>query len=403
MRINRGYSQRGAFLILVAFLLPLIMAMLGFVIDFGNVYWHKSVLQNCADASALGGAKAGDKGKTFKKSDADSMADKLLAKNKRYDSKKKSYQYLGSKSDHKDTHYYVVTLTENVPMFFLKYFGYKEMEIEASCNVRLHKTGGGSFPLFDNLITFSQRLYVVNSDDKVFKGNIIHTEKNVVTDVAGYYEYSDNGNRSEMARDKARLHTQDGSIWPNDPSYYKTEYAVGLDAPQNKELKEYIDRLRKDTKQTPMENTQTVTTDKLKEPVTYIYDNDSNKRIVSEINIDKDFDKNPNNTHVLIVTDGAVNLKFNSDVTCKLVIINLSSQTFSISGGGKVHATIYAPNATSVVWNPSNLDFYGSIAAPNIEIQASTRSFTHESPNISSGTSSSKSSMSLADDEDIAW
>ena len=71
MKINQGNSQRGAFLILVAFLLPLIMAMLGFVIDFGNVYWHKSVLQNCADASALGGAKAGDVGKEFNKGKAD--------------------------------------------------------------------------------------------------------------------------------------------------------------------------------------------------------------------------------------------------------------------------------------------------------------------------------------------
>ena len=403
MKTNQGNSQRGAFLILVAFLLPLIMAMLGFVVDFGNVYWHKSVLQNCADASALGGAKAGDVGKAFNKGKADGTADKLLAVNKRYDSKKKSYQYLGSKSDPKNTHYYVVTLTENVPMFFLKYFGYKEMEIEASCNVKIHKTGSGGFPLFDNLITFSKRLYVVNSDDKTFKGNIIHTEKDVVTDVAGYYEYYQDGHREEMARDKARLHTPDGSIWPNDSSYYKNEYAVGLDAPQNKELREYIEGLRKDTPQTPMVNTQTVTTDMLKQSVTYIYDNDQNRRRVSEINIDKDFDKNPNNTHVLIITDGAVNLHFNSDVTSKLFIINLSSEHFAISGGGKVHATIYAPNATSVVWNPSNLEFYGSIAAPNIEIQASTRSFIHESPNISGGAGSSNSLMSLADDEDIEW
>ncbi len=400
MRINRGYSQRGAFLILVAFLLPLIMAMLGFVIDFGNVYWHKSVLQNCADASALGGAKIGDEGNKFNKSKADSMADKLLAKNKRYDSKKKSYQYLGSKSDPKNTHYYVVTLTEKVPMFFLKYFGYKEMEIDASCIVKVHKDGGGSLPLFDNLITYSKRLYVVNSELKTFKGNIIHTKSDAKAEVQGYRDSSGNivGDYS-----KGLLNTPNGPILPNDTSYYKTEYAVGLDEPQNKALKEYIDGLRKNTAQTPMVNTQTVTTELLKNTVTYIYDSDSNKRRVSEVNIDKDFDKNPNNTHVLIITDGAVNLKFNSDVTCKLFIINLSSEQFAISGGGKVHATIYAPNATSVVWNPSNLDFYGSIAAPNIEIQASTRSFTHESPNISSGTSSSKSSMSLADDEDIAW
>ncbi|WP_037354936.1 TadE/TadG family type IV pilus assembly protein [Selenomonas sp. FC4001] len=396
MRINRGYSQRGAFLILVAFLLPLIMAMLGFVIDFGNVYWHKSVLQNCADASALGGAKAGDKGKTFKKSDADSMADKLLAKNKRYDSKKKSYQYLGSKSDPKNTHYYVVTLTEKVPMYFLKYFGYKEMEIEASCNVKVHKTGNGSFPLFDNLITFSKELYVVNSDDKIFKGNIIHTEKNVVTKVAGYYEYYANGSRSEMAKEKGLLHTPNGSIWPNDSSYYKPEYAVELDAPQNKALKEYINNIRSTTTPT---NGQNITTDNLKNQFTYI-------PYVSSFDINNDFDKNPNNTHVVVIDSGCVNIHINSDVTCRLIIISLSTDGVHVEGTGKVHMTLYAPNINqwdSLHWNPNGVEFYGTMIAPKVSIEASTRSFTYESPNFPGENGSSNSSMSLADDEDIAW
>ncbi len=400
MRINRGYSQRGAFLILVAFLLPLIMAMLGFVIDFGNVYWHKSVLQNCADASSLGGAKAGDKGKTFKKSDADSMADKLLAKNKRYDSKKKSYQYLGSKSDPKNTHYYVVTLTEKVPMYFLKYFGYNEMEIEASCNVKVRKEGSSSFPIFDNLITFSKELFVDQSYAKTFKGNIIHTKSNVKTDVFGYYE-----NGHEYPTATGCLRTNDGAIWPNDEKYYNSEYAVGLDEPQNKELKDYIENLQKNTKATPLPG-QNVTTDILKDQVTYIDSKDVNNRIVSQVTIEvnNNFDNNPSSTHILIIKEGAVNLKFNSDLTSKLIIINLSSQQFAIDGCGRTtHLTIYAPNASSVVWNPNGQKFYGSIIAPNVRIQGGGETFTHESPTFPEGTSGSNSSMSLADDEDIAW
>lgn len=386
MRINRGYSQKGAFLILVAFLLPLIMAMLGFVIDFGNVYWHKSVLQNCADASALGGAKIGDEGNKFNKSKADSMADKLLAQNKRYDSKKKSYQYLGSKSDPKNTHYYVVTLTEKVPMYFLKYFGYKEMEIEASCNVRLHKEGSGSFPIFDNLITYSDELYIVEADKKEFQGDIVRVKENASIRIP-----ATNGMKEGYVKTPSgRL------IRPADSDYWRSEYAVGLDAPQNKELKEYINKIRSTTTPTSGQN---ITTDNLKNKFTYI-------PYVSSFDINNDFDKNPNNTHVVVIDSGCVNIHINSDVTCKLIIISLSTEGVHIDGNGKVHMTLYAPNINQwdcLHWNPNGVEFYGTMIAPKVSIEASTRSFTYESPTFPGENGSSNSSMSLADDEDIAW
>ena len=74
--IDKYNNQKGALMFLSALLLPLVMAMAGMVIDYGNIYWHKSVLQNSADASALGGAKYGTQTARFQKKDAD---EKMLA------------------------------------------------------------------------------------------------------------------------------------------------------------------------------------------------------------------------------------------------------------------------------------------------------------------------------------
>ena len=49
-------SQRGAFFVMTAMLLPLIVACGGVAIDMGNFYSHYAHLQNAADASAMASA-----------------------------------------------------------------------------------------------------------------------------------------------------------------------------------------------------------------------------------------------------------------------------------------------------------------------------------------------------------
>lgn len=51
-------QQRGAIVMLTALLLPLLLGFTGFAYDFGNLYMHKSRLQNVADAAALAGGRA---------------------------------------------------------------------------------------------------------------------------------------------------------------------------------------------------------------------------------------------------------------------------------------------------------------------------------------------------------
>lgn len=51
-------KQRGAVFVLTAIMLPAFLGFLGFAYDFGNLYIHKTKLQNIADAAALAGGRA---------------------------------------------------------------------------------------------------------------------------------------------------------------------------------------------------------------------------------------------------------------------------------------------------------------------------------------------------------
>ena len=51
-------QERGSILVLVVLLLPIMFGCLGFAYDFGNLYMHRTRLQNVADAAALAGARA---------------------------------------------------------------------------------------------------------------------------------------------------------------------------------------------------------------------------------------------------------------------------------------------------------------------------------------------------------
>ena len=51
-------QQSGSILVISALMLPVILGCLGFAYDFGNLYIHKTRLQNIADAAALAGGRA---------------------------------------------------------------------------------------------------------------------------------------------------------------------------------------------------------------------------------------------------------------------------------------------------------------------------------------------------------
>ena len=128
----KSKGQNGAMIIMTAFLLPIVLACTGVAIDVGNLYYHKSILQNAADAAAIGGAKVGGKEITkieeldtkFNKASAKEKATQLIDDDKKYAIKDDAtkFGYYKSKSSPKTTRYYTVHLEEDIPLYFTKYF-----------------------------------------------------------------------------------------------------------------------------------------------------------------------------------------------------------------------------------------------------------------------------------------
>ncbi|SDG57167.1 Putative Flp pilus-assembly TadE/G-like [Selenomonas sp. WCT3] len=406
--IAKYRQQKGAILALTALIFPLLIAFTGIAIDFGNVYLHKSILQNSADAAALGGAKMRLNGK-FDKGTADKKAKALIKDNQKYALSDDPYLAVKkSKSNPKKTQYYVVKLTEKVPMIFLRYFNFEFMEISAHANAKIYtESTSPTFPLFNNLVTFENSFYVVNSNQKEFNGNIIHTNKNASVDIK--HDINSSGT------DECNLQDSSGRKWnPSGDDYYNGSLAIPLDDSKNKSLKDYIESLKNSssTKKISMQNdihSQTLhSSDLSKSKVIFVDGSGDGDKIVSRIELDGPIDSDPNATHILIVTKGTGNLIVKKDINCKLLYINLSYDNFAIETDSNsdvtLHAAIYAPNAGELNWNPSGINFYGSLASKNVKIQSSSRTFTHESPDISGGDGGTASAdVSLADDSDVDW
>lgn len=151
--------QKGQILVFTAVLLPLIMAALGFTIDFGNMYMHKSRLQNAADAAAIAGAYAyrdyNNKPGDGNHNDADDYAEFSVQDNlANWRDIERIYQ---AREVDDGTTYYRVLLTEEVPVYILRIFGVgNTVDISADSIAAITPTGGGNGVgnLFDNLFSF---------------------------------------------------------------------------------------------------------------------------------------------------------------------------------------------------------------------------------------------------------
>ena len=85
--IKEMNRQSGSILVISALMLPIMLGCLGFAYDFGNLYLHKSRLQNIADAAALAGGRAyldSQKKPTGTKDESDEMPGPLGAKEVTY-------------------------------------------------------------------------------------------------------------------------------------------------------------------------------------------------------------------------------------------------------------------------------------------------------------------------------
>ncbi|MBB5335077.1 pilus assembly protein TadG-related protein [Pectinatus brassicae] len=169
-------SQQGVAVVMFAFILPLLILAAGISVDFGNVYFHKSQLQNMTDAAILASAKEYENNP--QSSDLSQITDEYIEKNLKNNPgfnnpipATNPYPVI----THKDNSTKLqLTLTENVPLYFFRVFGYNEMKISARSTALVASESGWPFK---DLITFSQSMNVNqghqnNVYNTTFDGNI---------------------------------------------------------------------------------------------------------------------------------------------------------------------------------------------------------------------------------------
>lgn len=224
LKIVQALQQEcGSILVFTAVGIPILLALIGFGFDVGNLYMHKARLQNVADAAALAGARAyvdnldTTKGGTVTDGDipskpthANEVAREYIAKNS-INLPNDIYHDFNSlmirESDESNTLYpnkafYRIGLYENVPLYFLpviKGIG-KTQKVRAEAiaiaipggTITTTTPGGSSTTttterkpsIFDNLFTFSEYLTIQNGVDgdgtikKIFEGDMVYTHYN---------------------------------------------------------------------------------------------------------------------------------------------------------------------------------------------------------------------------------
>ena len=147
--------QKGQILVFTAVLLPLLIAACGFTVDFGNMYIHKSKLQNAADAAAIAGGYAFRDNK-------ENIDDHPKADNASKDSAKSNLtnfdnvgQHYQARVDKDGIIYYRVELSESVPVYFLHLFGVGDSTtVSADSIASIVNLGGGKNNIFQNLFSF---------------------------------------------------------------------------------------------------------------------------------------------------------------------------------------------------------------------------------------------------------
>ena len=142
------HCQSGAILILTALLLPLMICCMGMTIDFGSAYVQHQKLQNAADAAALAGAaqrKENDNStkvtNTVRTYVIQNYENSNISSNEIYITTKLDAQTSSSVTAKNVT----AVLKQKIPLYFLRMFGFNEMNISAKAVAQFKSASSGIF------------------------------------------------------------------------------------------------------------------------------------------------------------------------------------------------------------------------------------------------------------------
>lgn len=426
--------QKGQILVFTAVLLPLLIAACGFTVDFGNMYMHKSKLQNAADAAAIAGGYAfrDNKENIDEHPKADNASKESVKSNlSNFDGISRLCQ---ARVDKDGVIYYRVELSESVPVYFLRLFGVgNSTTVSADSIASIVNLGGGKNNIFQNLFSFGS-------------GGFASTNANQNPDNAGisligqssFYQ----GDIRGIGSDAKMPVSGPGKDYSHEPLTFAARDAFLAD--RSLTVKQLLDRDQKNGTHeyhtTPSQDYEHRLDENLKDIVDaakgheYIWSHGKNlSDILSQTANNNFYFYNPSGQDAELIVDclpkGDPNdnrpLYFVFDKWAKLTITNKVEDrnsrpiVFVYTGTGSIpvekidgsyfHGIIYAPYA-DVHINDEKLSFYGSIASKGLTI---TGKGTYEidktigggdGNSTGNGTASSNATVGLTSPPaDISW
>lgn len=428
--------QKGQILVFTAVLLPLLIAACGFTVDFGNMYMHKSRLQNAADAAAIAGGYAFRDNK--ENIDEHPKADKASEESAK--SNLNNFKGIGqlyqARVDKDGVIYYRVELSESVPVYFLRLFGVGDSTtVSADSIASIVNLGGGKNNIFQNLFSFGSGGFKStnanqNPDDpgvslignsSFYQGDIRGIGSDAKMPISGIdytHELLTFASRDAFLADRKLTVRQALDIDKKNGTheYYTTpsqDYEHRLDD----NLKDIVDAAK--SHEYIWGNGKTVT-EILPQAANnnfFIYNNSHDKN--PELEVDCLPTKNdPNDNRPLYVvcdktgnpTKLTIKNKIENRNSRPIIFVYTGTDTINIEANDSYfHGIIYAPYATVHI-NDGGMSFYGSIASKGLII---TGKGTYEidktigggdGNSTGNGTASSNATVGLTSPpSDISW
>lgn len=389
--------QKGQILVFTAVLLPLLIAACGFTVDFGNMYMHKSKLQNAADAAAIAGGYAFRDNKENidshpKADNASTASGKSNLTN--FDDIGHLYQ---ARMDKDGVIYYRVELSESVPVYFLRLFGVGDSTtVSADSIASIVNLGGGKNNIFQNLFSFGSGGFKSINDSQnpdnagisligessFYQGDIrgigsdANMEKKYTHELLTFASrdafLADRKLTVRQALDRDNIYDNDKS---NDTYEYHTLPTKDLDHQLDENLKDIVDAAKGHEYIWGSGKTITEILPQAANNNFFIYNNSHDKN--PELVVDCLPTKNdPNDNRPLYVvcdkTGNPTKLTISNKVENRnsrpIIFVYTGTDTINIEANySYFHGIIYAPYA-DVHINDEKLSFYGSIASKGLTI-----------------------------------
>ena len=428
---SRPSAQKGVLLVFTALLLPVVFACAGLAVDLGNMYVHKSNLQNAVDSAALAGAAgyiAG--GETAEDHPgANIMSDEYLKANLGGEYQKLIVKDFQAQTVSGKT-YYRVKVTQKSPVYFMTLLGLDPLtDVSADAVAQVGSAGSSSSGFgFKDLIVanhisdlgsigpnyyywwrdiFSPYLLGSYGIQATYDGNIVERG----SDSPGYAFTPDAYNKTLgwAVADHNYFRLSDGGDTDYNSFYDSTErkfddlYNANRSSVQKWNYTNQVIYGTGDYYEKTTSGNANVTIQGLdgesSKPIYVKIDSEAN---ANKININ--IPETNNRPIVIIYTGTTKNGKGNGKGNNKPLILDINSSS-NWYGPTTFTGVLYAPNADVVIQMGYGCEFRGSINAGDLTVDSNMSRFTYMNilGGSSAGASTEKSKTKLIENSSLVW